>query len=212
MPKQELAVVEGRWFEDSNVSVAATFNMLSDLLYGTPHGYFHHHFSDAASLEHVMRHLAARPEVLFLYLGAHGNDKGVYGALGEGDGKVSRTALRNALWRCWEQGVGSFDGLYIGSCGFTTEANAELLLCGEKAPPKLKWVAGYTQDIDWVDSSLLDALFFRRVLAAKGKTPVERVKAAAKDLAALAPGLCAELGFNVFIRKPGPAGGVKALI
>jgi len=207
MDRQELAVIEGRWNPDLNISVASTFDMLSDLLYGTPHGYFHHHFSNAQSLEHVIRHVASRQHLRFLYIGAHGNQTHIAGSLGSDDGKVTRSQLKNILWKIWSQGLGHFDGLFLGACGFATNENAEMLLCGDKAPKSLKWVAGYAETIDWVDSSLLDVLFFRRVLAAAGSSPVERVKWAARDLEALAPGLCAKLGFNVYIRKVGPNAG-----
>lgn len=213
MKPNELAVIEGRWFEDQNLSVGTVFNTLSDLLYDTPHGYFHHHFSNAASLEHVIRHVAARPEVRFLYVGAHGNDHGIFGALGDDDGHVSRTTLRNVLWRCWDQGVGNFDGLFLGSCSFVTEGNAEYLLCGEKAPKPLRWVAGYSEDVDWVDSTLLDVLFLKRVLTLRQRsTPIQRVEHAASWISTAAPGLCRDLGFQVYVRGKGSGGGVKGLI
>lgn len=208
MARNELAVIEGRWFEKKNRSVRPVFDTLIDLMHGTPHAYFHHHFADAAGLAPIIKHVAARPETRFLYLGAHGNKEGIYGSLGDDDGKVSRVQLRNVLYKCWDEGVGSFDGLFLGSCSFVDEDNAAFLLCGEKAPLSLKWLAGYAKDVDWIDSTLLDALFLRRVLEDDGP-PVTRVKAAAARISEEAPGLCKHLGFQVYVRKPG---GVKPLV
>ena len=210
MKRHELAVIEGRWFKKKNQSVRPVFDSLVDLLYGTPHAYFHHQFSSAAALGHVIAHVAST-DARFLYIGAHGDDAAIYGSIGDDEGKVSRTQLRNVLWKCWDEGVGDFDGLFLGSCSFVTPENAEYILCGEKAPKKLKWIAGYSRDADWVDSTLLDTLFLRRVLALDG-TPVDRVKACVESLEAHAGGLCQELGFNVYVRKVGPGGGVKPLL
>ena len=211
MERDELAVVEGRWLQDQNLSVSTVFNTLSDLLYETPHGYFHHHFSNAASLEHVVKHVADS-RARFLYLGAHGNENGIYGSLGDDHGQVSRTVLRNALWRCWDEGVGSFDGLFFGACSFVTERNAKFLLCGDKAPKSLKWVAGYSEDANWVDSTLLDVLFFKRVLERTERTPVKRVEYAAERIGLYAEGLCSYLGFQVYVRSRGRRSGVRPLI
>lgn len=212
LKKNELAVVEGRWFDDQNLSVRTVFDTLSDLLYETPHGYFHHQFSNATSLEHVIMHVAATSASRFLYLGAHGDKEGIYGSLGDDQGRVSRTALRNMLWRCWASGAGNLDGLFLGACSFVTKENAEFLLCGDKAPPTLKWVAGYAEEADWVDSTLLDILFFKRVLQRPEKSPVTRVEYAAKRMTLYAEGLCSCLGFQVYVRKRGKGGGVKPLV
>lgn len=209
-PKRELAVIEGRWRLNMNVSIRPVFDSLVDLLYGTPHAYFYHQFSSEAALKHVITHVAAT-EARFLYIGAHGDDAAIYGAIGDDEGRVSRTQLRNVLWRCWRDEIGDFDGLFLGSCSFVTEKNAEYILCGEKQPKQLKWLAGYSQDVDWVESTLLDALFFRRALAFEG-TPIQRVKACVRSLHEDAGGLCEKLGFNVYVRQRGLGGGVKRLL
>lgn len=210
MTKYELAVIEGRWSKKKNQSVRPVFDSLVDMLFGTPHAYFHHQFSSPAALGHVITHVAST-DARVLYIGAHGDDAAIYGSIGDDEGRVSRTQLRNILWKCWDEGVGDFDGLFLGSCSFVTPQNAEYILCGDKAPKKLKWLAGYAKDVDWVDSTLLDALFLRRVLALNG-APIERVKACVEQLGGDAGGLCKHLGFNVYVRKVGPAGGVKPLM
>jgi hypothetical protein len=93
-----------------------------------------------------------------------------------------------------------------------TEENAKYLLRGDEAPATLRWVAGYSEYVDWVDSTLLDALFLKRVLSKAGKSPVDRVEDAARYIAREAPGLCKRLGFQVYKRKSGPGDHVKPLV
>lgn len=220
MPRYELAVLEGRWFDKKNRSIRPVFDTLIDLLHGTPHAYFYHQFSNAASLGHLIRRVA-ETEARFLYIGTHGDTSGLYGFdREEGDekpntddvGKISRTRLRKLLWTCWDEGVGDFDGLFLGSCSFVNEENAKLLLRGEGVPASLKWVAGYATDVDWIDSTLLDALFLKRVLTKSGKSPVARIEDASRYIAREAPGLCKRLGFQVYRRKHGPGNDVKPLV
>jgi hypothetical protein len=211
MAEHELAVIEGRWFEESNRSVRPVFDTLIDLLYDTPHAYFHHQFSNAASLEHVIRHVADSP-AKFLYIGAHGDSRAVYGSLGGDRGRVTRAELRTTLFRCWDEDMLSFDGLFLGSCSFVTETNAKYMLCGDNAPRRLRWMAGYSKKVDWIDSTLLDSLFLKRVLEFDDGTPLERVKHAAGFVQESCLGLAEGLGFNVYVRKLGPGGGVKPLL
>ena len=203
-----LAVVEGKWSAQTNVSVKGLFDILSDINFDTPHAYLFEMFCDASSLDNIVGRMGKDSSVRYLYIGAHGTDDGIEGS----GGKVSRTKLRNSLSKL---ASGSLEGLFLGTCSFGQDWNAEYLLSPPSIPnPPIKWVAGYTEYIDWIDSSVLDLLFWNTILDRRfaRETPVERIRLAAEEILKLAPGLVEELGFCVYIRKKGPGGGILNLL
>ena len=224
MPRHELAVLEGRWFDGVNNSVRPVFDTLVDMLHNTPHAYFYHQFSNASSLRHLIERVA-ETQARFLYLGAHGDGSSIYGYLrDEGDdealkgsdsstnGKIPRRVLRRVLYDCGARNLGSFDGLFLGSCAMVNQDNATFLFEKEKGPDWLRWVAGYGGDVDWMESTLLDVLFFRHLLGRTTGTPTQRVRKTARYVEKHAGGLCKHLSFQVYTRRPGSGGRVKALI
>ena len=88
---------------------------------------------------------------------------------------------------------------------FGTQEVAEHVL-GKTA---LVWLAGY-KEIDWIASSALDVLFFNKLIAKRG-TELRKIQRVADYLVAIAPGLVRELGFGIYVRKPG-TGGSKNLL
>jgi hypothetical protein len=84
------------------------------------------------------------------------------------------------------------------------EANAAFLLQDKPPLNPLCWVAGYDKSVNWLASTLLDALFFhvyfleRRYVKGSERKLIERV---AGKLRRLVPGLLDNLAFRVFVRK-----------
>ena len=195
----EVAVLEGKWWDKRNTSLRGVFDLLADLTTDTPHGYYYEMFCDARSLESIMRRVGTWRGLRFVYVGAHGDHSGIYGSLDGHEGKVSRTKLRNALVRLAEQDAGKVDGLFVGSCGFLTAANARHLLCTAEVP--ITWVAGYSEDVDWIDSTIVDLYFMSQLLEGEG-TALQRVNRAATAVG-LNMRLAESLGFQVYKRKRG---------
>ncbi|MFZ4580316.1 MAG: hypothetical protein ACOYOB_18185, partial [Myxococcota bacterium] len=122
---------------------------------------------------------------------------------------ITRRALRE-MFKVWLPGT--IDGLYLGTCLFGDEFNADYLLNPPKQrdKPPLRWVAGYETSVDWIDSSALDLLFWNTMLAQpESSTSIERIRATAAVLARQAPGLVVDLGFQIYIRH---RGGVRGLL
>ena len=199
MPKSRLAVIEGKWGKNTNVSVKALFDVLSDINFDTPHAYAYEMFCDAASLDNIISRMGANKSIKYLYIGAHGEND----AISAPGGKIKRTKLKNSLLKLRE---GSMEGLFLGSCLFGSAANMRHILCPPLgANPPVKWVAGYTEKIDWVQSSVLDLLFWKLIFE-NPAAPTIQIERVAERLRDLEPGLVTELGFCIYVRSTASKG------
>jgi len=155
-PKSQLAVLEGKWSEQTNISVKGLFDILSDINFKTPHSYIYEMFCDAAALNNIVSRMGDNNDIRYLYIGAHGNQTSISGS----GGNISRVQLRNTLIKL---NAGTMEGLFLGSCLFGDKKNSRFLLNPpNNNNPPIKWVAGYTKNIDWIDSSVLDMLFWNK--------------------------------------------------
>lgn len=188
----DLAVIESRWWDQSNDSVRGLFEMLAGVLLDNPFGFHYEMFSNAASLREIIPRVAAEKDVHNLYIGAHGDDKHIHGA---GRNRVSRTILWNALKKV---GPRQLYGLFIGSCKFGG-VNAEDLARNSR----LTWVAGYEEKVGWVQSSVMDLYFWHAYFSSTVACERNREARAARMLTLLAclyirvPSMFDELGFQV---------------
>ena len=62
---------------------------------------------------------------------------------------------------------------------------------------KLRWVAGYTKEIDFVNPSVLDTLFWNLYMTDAGTTDLKKIGNVCTALLEYAGGLVKELGFKV---------------
>lgn len=209
--KRLLSVAEGKWDEKSHVSIRDILAPLFDV-WGEGGADFHYEMFSTNEAFRTALEFAFRPQQAdCVYVASHGL-KDAIEAYHE-DERVSRTEIVNSI----KAAVGTASrGLYFGACLFTSQKNASLLL---HECPRVSWVAGYSNDVDWIDSSVLDLFFLRHLLFAtpgKGhkapKTSAERVRYAAKKTNTSVSGLARELGFHVFVRKPYKSGEIEDLI
>jgi hypothetical protein len=196
-----LAVLEGKWWPDSNVSVRYLFDCIAHLRHSTPDAYHYEMFCDGAALDNVVRRVACLPSVQLVYIAAHGGSDGIAGS----DGEIIKRRKLQDIFGGFARG--SIEGIYFGTCFFADEDNARFLLCEEGRYSRMpaKWVAGYDQKVDWLKSSVLDMFFWVEYLEAcdDGETPVNAVRRAADRITRCMRGLARELGFQAYIRKPG---------
>ena len=73
-------------------------------------------------------------------------------------------------------------------------------------------MAGYSEEIDWLEGSTLDLYFWTTYY--KSNQAGGELKCIERVAARMAPvhGLCVELGFDIFIRRKGSGGGLKSLL
>lgn len=71
----------------------------------------------------------------------------------------------------------------------------------------LQWIAGYTESVDWIDSSAINMVFWSKYLherkrnRSRGrgkKTELEMVKIAASEMKSLMPNIFDKMGFNIY--------------
>jgi len=199
----QLGVIEGKWKKDTNLSVKNLFDLLSDIHHNTPHGYAYEMFCNASSLKDIISRMGKTRNLKYIYIGAHGNDDCI-AAAGE---NIRRTAIRNELKQL---SSGAIEGLFFGSCLFGNEDNASFLLGSDEKTP-IKWVAGYTTAVDWMESSALDILFWSTFYGMAG-TPIKRIEDTTEHVSQMANGLIKKLGFQIYVRKKGKTAGLKNLL
>ncbi len=197
-----IAVVESNWWRGRNTSVRGLFELVADINCQNPHKYRYEMANSEAALKEIIPRIGSYRDCKYLYLAMHGNENGLV----MDDQKLSRTELRNLLKKIKATPGSTLTGIYLGSCLFGTESLARFLFEEEVG---IQWIAGYSEEIDWIKSSALDLLFFNELISHKGITEIERINQTAIDLTQTAPHLMTNLGFGIYTRKRG--GGIKNL-
>ena len=91
-----------------------------------------------------------------------------------------------------------------------TKQNANFWLT--ETTTNLNWIAGYTESVDWIDSSAVDMIFWSKYLHERKinrtrkknkKSETEMVKHAASEMKKLMPTIFTEMGFNVYYLDSG---------
>jgi len=200
-----LAVVESKWWAGKNTSVSPIFDLISDVFLANPNHYHYEMVSGKRAAKEVIPRIAADPHCSVLYIAAHGEPDGI--AWHNGD-KLSRLEFRTMLKAIRATRGSQLSGVYFASCRFMTQETADYLFQEAVCP---WWIAGYSEQVDWLDSTALDMLVFRSLMSRRKGTDLARIKAVAEDLNSRCAGLIRELGFGIYVRKPG-TGGAKNLL
>jgi hypothetical protein len=218
----KIGVIESKWGNKfngirKNVTVKPLFDFFSDLHFGSHHAYEYEMVSTISGLESALNRFASSRAVTIVYLAMHGSKSGLHLHGGE---EVTRTILKNRILTATAGRGSNLVGLYLGSCSFGTKALAEHLF---KHNSSLRWIAGYSDTVDFVHSSGLDLLFFNTYLAVKAEhsnySNPKNIREIARRLKVEIQGLCnttlengdasCGLGFSIFVRKPGKGFGVR---
>ncbi len=203
-----LTVVESRWWANGNDSVRPLFETLAGIVEGNPHAVRYDMFAEEKSLTQIVTDIAKSSEIHSIYIAAHGDETSL-GGLGETT--ISRTVVRNIFRSANRKGTVS--GLYFGSCLIGTQRNAGFWL-KEEPTTGLKWIAGYSVSVNWIDSSAVDMIFWSKYLSErkknrsrkKGKkSEIQMVKHASSEMKALMPTVFTQLGFNIYYLDTGGA-------
>jgi hypothetical protein len=184
-----LAVIEGKWFRRQNTSVRGMFDLLSDISFDSPHHYHYEMFNDSRAFREILLRLSASDGIHNIYVAGHGSENAVVGSNGD---TISKTIIKNTISEAAEYS-GRLDSLYFGCCLFgSIEMLQELISAGTR----IRWIAGYEKEIDFIDSSSFDWLFWNRYIRTEG-TALERINKTVDRIKKDAPGLINRLGFRV---------------
>jgi hypothetical protein len=203
-----LVVLEGKWSKTDNISVKSLFDVMIDMNFDSPHGYYFNSFANAGSLKDILNDICGQhSRKKYLYVGAHGDESNIFGSVKP----ITRTVFRNSL----RELGGQIRGVFLGSCLFGHTYNAEFLF-DDGVPSTVTWIAGYGEAVDWVESAVLDLLFwhtlFRLEKRKKKATKIDLIEQVCKQISKDAPGLAAKWKFQVFVRRQGPGTEPRGLI
>ena len=144
----DLAVLESRWWTESNDSVRGVFDMLAGILVGNPFGYHYEMFNNTESVKEMIPRIARTADIHHIYIAAHGDKQSIHGA---GKARVSRTVIANLLA---EVDARQLYGVFFGSCEFGW--NVDTLMERTSAT----WLAGYVEKVDWLHASAMELFFW----------------------------------------------------
>ncbi len=81
--KSGLVVLEGKWYNTSNVSVKSLFDVLVDIKFDSPHEYYFEQFANANALKAILKeNVGTYSGAKYLYIGAHGDEREFHGSSG----------------------------------------------------------------------------------------------------------------------------------
>ncbi|MDR7024373.1 hypothetical protein [Pseudomonas peli] len=203
MAKCVFSVIESRWWDEGNHSVRPLFEALAGIHYGNPAAFYYDMFSEKKSLEAALQMRCQDDQTEVVYLATHGDESNIGGATGH---TISRTELKNMITNC--NHTKQVKGLYLGTCLLGNTSLAKFLL--ESPTTNLEWVAGYREEVDWIDGSAIDMIFFSKLAEEyrknasrrKGKlSPRLMAHSACSQLLHLVPGAHSQYGFNIFMHE-----------
>ena len=156
----KLAVMEtAEWYSNDQItSVKDMFHILVQRELGDPNGFLYSSFVNTISFNATIEYFRDTNihGIRYVYIGCHGdgwnNDQLVTPA---GD-TISRTQILNRINRQ------RFRGIFLSSCNGNGIANH----IAEHAPNNI-WIAGYGTEVDWIQSSAFEMLFWQQVFLAE---------------------------------------------
>lgn len=202
-----LAVVESRWWESGNLSVRGLFETIAACLKENPDAYHYEMFNNGNSLNEAITRIARKRHIRNLYIAAHGDESGIYGAEAETNenNRISRTVLGNILA---DIPRGSLSGLYLGTC-LTANLDTVNFLLDRGG---VSWIAGFSESIGWLEGSSVDLYFWTTYFARnRAGGELARIRRTAENMTPI-EALRRNLGFNIFVRQRGRRGGISTLL
>lgn len=200
------AVLESRWWKEGNHSVRPLFAAVAEIHYANPSAFYYDMFAEERSLAALLAARGSDGTTEVIYLATHGDENGNE-ISGLGESTISRAKLKNSI--AVANGKKQIRGLFLGTCFTGNHSMAKFLL---DPSTKLEWVAGYGCEVDWIDGSAIDMIFFSRLAEEyventsrkKGKlSPFKMAHRAASSVVNLVPGAVSKYKFNFFHSEKG---------
>ena len=204
MRHTRIAVIESNWWRKSNVSVRGLFELIANIACENPNAFHYEMANSRSAMKEAIPRIGSYRECRYLYIATHGDEHGL--SLLNGDSFPKRT-LRDCLVQIRKTPQSRLRGLHLGSCLFATNSLASYLFHEDVG---INWIAGYSEEVDWLQSSALDLLFFNELMKFDDSAEVRVIRSVAEEICRLARSLSSELGFGIFARKSG--GGILNLL
>lgn len=202
MAQCPISVLEARWWNQGNHSVRELFSTISAHHYDNPSAHFYDMFVDKHSLSTMLNLRAKDGQTEVIYLGTHGDENSIQGAPGQ---NIPSREFRKQL--CAANTKRQIKGLFLGTCS-TGNLEVAKYLFAEKT--NLDWIAGYRKDVDWIEGSAIDMVFFHKLMEGYvqnskrrngKKTPSQMAHEAAGEMLKIVPGAHNHYGFNIYFKQ-----------
>lgn len=186
---KSILVLESPW-DTGSVKSTSVWPFVSEFAKIAKLDAYHQVFSDRASFIHWIscynKENLHSPKLL--YVAAHGIEGRIAGLRRDINGQTIIGALKKA------KGI---KYAHFGSCLFGSEDNLAALLNSAK---HMQWAAGYDKTIDWIDSTVLDILLWRRIAFRDDTSTALKTHTLVKQLFTEIPGLSDSLGLRFIYR------------
>lgn len=150
-----LIVLEAHWEADVSEKEYSYGSMLRAFFERVPNVSFRHRFfHDQPDLERFIKECAQIEEPVCLYISSHGTPEGVVAGGKTIDGKVIGKALAD---------LGNLKLLHLGGCSLLAGDMAKTIRASS-APLAGFPISGYTRNVDWAGSALVDFTYLDLVL------------------------------------------------
>lgn len=149
---KSILVLESTW-DSGSLDQKSVWPFVSEFAKASDIQAFHKHFTNKKSFEHWIDCYNREniPGEKLLYIASHG-EKGQIEGLNI---KIKKSTIKEIL-----SDQKNIKYLHFGTCFFAKNDNFDELL---NEIDHLKWIAGYTKEVDWIDSTLFDILVWRRM-------------------------------------------------
>ncbi len=192
-----IAVIESKWGDADNKSIRGIYDLLSDIHFGDHHGYHYETINSKAAFDDGF--IRCGLQHYYISINSHGSDDGL---CLHNDDRISRNEIRKCLQKVKENYY--LFGIHFGACQFLDEEKVRYFY---DKPINVAWVSGYSEEIDWVDSTAFDFLFFNRILKYHGEAkdkdePFTIIENVTKSIKKDCSGLIRRLGFQIYMGIP----------
>lgn len=147
-------------------------------------------FADASSFRTVLTQIGRSSRFRAVYVASHGHEAGLRNGVQVDD--IIDT-LRDA------NSSGHIRGVFLGVCSLGQPATMQEILA-PRSGTNLEWLAGYSEEIEWLESAAADLLFWSGYLYSDAKAFTGRAADGVQNLMRFMPNAQHEFGFGAFKR------------
>ncbi len=189
MAKPQLWILEGVWWQNREAPHVLPYFEALQRSHG-PLALAHKSFRSAEDIEFWVKRISKNASV-FLYFACHGSNLDLQPV--DGRSSIHREDLLAAL-KCAKPGAIAF--LHFGCCEMVDASNRRATLNELAEACGARWVSGYTESVDWLQSTLIDLAVVGDLYIPYHRMKRPQIRPRAKKFVTRYEQLARELGFS----------------
>ncbi len=185
--------MESRWWHGKNTSIRSIYELIADIHCDNPHKFEYEMINNQTGFAEILKRQLKNRDVNYIVIAAHGDENNLQLYNKE---TISRVLLRNTLKK---DEYFNLAGLHFSSCSFMNE-NLAKFLYDTHYHISPWWISGYGHEVDWIDSSAFEFIFFNKILMKdiNNNHPSEIIGEVCDQLWKECSGLIKKFKFQVF--------------